>query len=114
MLCPQCQSSNRREFSTEMMIHYGLLDGAILDLFTYPSAWVCLDCGWSTFTLAQNELLKLREGYLKPGANNGGLSGTVASDSGEKLQKAHSYRESFRGGLPWRRFVWCSLMIISR
>jgi hypothetical protein len=60
MLCPQCQSSNRREFITEMMIHNGRLDGAILDLFTLPRAWVCFDCGCSTFTLAQNELLELR------------------------------------------------------
>jgi hypothetical protein len=28
MLCPQCQSSNRREFRTEMMIHKGHLGGA--------------------------------------------------------------------------------------
>jgi hypothetical protein len=77
MLCPQCQSTNRREFATDMMIHYGRLDGAIPDLFTFPSAWVCLDCGWSTFTLAQNELLKLREGHLESGANNGGLSSSL-------------------------------------
>jgi hypothetical protein len=57
-----------------MMIHYGRLDSALPDLFTFPTAWVCLECGWSTFTLAQNELLKLREGYLKPCATNGGLS----------------------------------------
>jgi hypothetical protein len=60
MLCPQCQSSNRREFPTEMMIHNGRLDGAIPDLLTFPRAWVCFDCGYSTFTLAQNELLALR------------------------------------------------------
>ena len=64
MLCPQCQSSNRREFPTEMMIHHGRLDGAIPDLFTFPRAWVCFECGWSTFTLAQNELLKLREASM--------------------------------------------------
>ena len=37
MLCPQCQSSNRREFPTEMMIHKGHLGGAIPDLLTFPS-----------------------------------------------------------------------------
>ena len=36
MLCPQ--SSNRRELSTEMMIHNGRLDGAMTDLFTFPRA----------------------------------------------------------------------------
>jgi hypothetical protein len=58
MLCPQCQSSNGREFPTEMMIHNGSL-GATPDLFTFPTAWVCFECGCSTFTLTQNELLEL-------------------------------------------------------
>ena len=42
MLCPQCQSSNRREFPTEMMIHKGHLGGAIPDLLTFPrlSLWL--------------------------------------------------------------------------
>jgi hypothetical protein len=68
MLCPQCQSSNRREFPTEMMIHNGSL-GATPDLFTFPRAWVCFECGCSTFTLAQNELLKLREACMNNGVH---------------------------------------------
>jgi hypothetical protein len=60
MLCPECQSSNRREFPTEMMIHHGSL-GATPDLLTFPTAWVCFDCGYSTFTLAQNALLELKQ-----------------------------------------------------
>jgi hypothetical protein len=63
MLCTQCQSSNRREFPTEMMIHNGS-NGAIPDLLTFPRAWVCFECGYSTFTLAQNELLGLREACM--------------------------------------------------
>jgi hypothetical protein len=31
-------------------------------------AWVCFDCGFSTFTLAQNELLELKEACTKAGA----------------------------------------------
>jgi hypothetical protein len=58
MLCSQCQSSNRREFHTEMLIHNDSL-GATPDLLTFPTAWVCLECGYSTFTLARNELLEL-------------------------------------------------------
>jgi hypothetical protein len=69
MRCPECQSSNRREFPTEMMIHYGRLDGAIPDLFTFPTAWVCFECDCSTFTLAQNELLKLKEAYMNNGVH---------------------------------------------
>jgi hypothetical protein len=60
MLCPQCQSSNRGEFRTEIMIHNGRVDDAIPSLFTFPRAWVCFECGCSTFTLAQNELLDLK------------------------------------------------------
>ena len=67
MLCPQCQSSNRREFRTELMIHNGTL-GATPDLFTFPTAWVCFDCGFSRFTFAQNELLELKEACTKAGA----------------------------------------------
>jgi hypothetical protein len=66
MLCQQCQSSNRQEFRTELMIHNGTL-GATPDLFTISTAWVCLDCGFSTFTLAQNELLQLKEACTKAG-----------------------------------------------
>jgi hypothetical protein len=68
MLCPQCQSSNRREFPTEMMIHNGNL-GATPDLLTFPMAWVCFECGFSTFTLAQDELLGLKEASVKAGTN---------------------------------------------
>ena len=66
-LCQQCQSSNRREFRTELMIHNGSL-GVTPDLFTFPTAWVCFDCGFSTFTLAQNELLELKGACTKAGA----------------------------------------------
>lgn len=69
MLCPQCRSSNRREFRTEMMIHNRRADGAIPDLFTFPRAWVVFECGCSTFTLAQNELLELRETCMNNGAH---------------------------------------------
>jgi hypothetical protein len=44
-----------------MLIHKGALNGAIPNLFTFPMARVCLDCGYSTFALLQSELLNLRE-----------------------------------------------------
>jgi hypothetical protein len=50
-----------------MMIHNGNV-GAMPALFTFPTAWVCLNCGFSTFTLAQNELLELKEACTKAGA----------------------------------------------
>ena len=86
MLCPQCQSSNRREFRTEMMIHNGSV-GAMPDLFTFPTAWVCFDCGFSMFTLAQNELLELRKACVNNGFPINCQNGTVASDSSERSAK---------------------------
>jgi hypothetical protein len=68
MLCPQCQSSKRKEFRTEMMIHNGGLNGGRPDLFTFPKASVCLDCGFSTFTLMPSDLLDLREARVEAGA----------------------------------------------
>ncbi len=61
MVCPQCQLSNRKEFRTEIMIHVGSFSTGIPPQFTFPKAWVCLDCGCSMFTLPQSELLALRE-----------------------------------------------------
>jgi hypothetical protein len=43
-----------------MMIHNDTL-GATPDLLTFPAAWVCFKCGYSTFTLAQSELLELKQ-----------------------------------------------------
>jgi hypothetical protein len=72
MVCTKCQSSNRREFKTEMMIHNGGLYDGTPDLFTFPTAWVCLDCGLSTFTLMQSELPDLREASVNAGASHSG------------------------------------------
>ena len=69
MLCPQCQSSNRREFRTELMIHSGSEIGNVPPTFTFPRTWVCFECGCSTFILAHNQLLELSEACTKAGAN---------------------------------------------
>jgi hypothetical protein len=42
-----------------MMVHNGSMGGVTPDLMTFPKAWVCFDCGLSTFTLTKNELLNL-------------------------------------------------------
>jgi hypothetical protein len=63
MLCPQCHSTNRRELLTEMMVHNGSI-GTTPDLFTFPTASVCFECGYSTFTLEQNDLRELREACM--------------------------------------------------
>jgi hypothetical protein len=87
MLCPQCQSSNRREFRTEVMIHNGSVNGGIAPLFTFPHTWVCFECGCTTFNLAQNELLELRGACVKVGAEIA-PNGTVASASSKRSTKS--------------------------
>jgi hypothetical protein len=52
-----------------MMIHNGS-QGAIPDPVTFPTASVCLDCGFSTFTLTQNELMELKEASVKGDPKN--------------------------------------------
>jgi hypothetical protein len=69
MSCPLCASGNQGEFGTEMRIHFrGLknLDKPIAWLFPIPL--VCLDCGFSRFTIPETELTSLREGSATPGA----------------------------------------------
>jgi hypothetical protein len=61
MLCTECQKNNRRELKTEMMIHHANFRSGKADVFVFPTAWVCLDCG-------SIELLALRDGDIEAGA----------------------------------------------
>ena len=45
------------------MVHNGSL-GATPDLLIFQTVQVCCDCGYSTFTLEHNELLKLKEARI--------------------------------------------------
>jgi hypothetical protein len=67
MFCTECQSNNRRELKTEMMIHHANFRSGRADVFIFPIAWVCLDCGFSTFIVPPNELLVLREADIEAG-----------------------------------------------
>jgi hypothetical protein len=60
MSCPACKLDNQMEFSAEMMVHHsGLnnLDNSGVMLF--PKLLVCLDCGFSQFTIPKAELASL-------------------------------------------------------
>ena len=60
--CPVCQSTNRREFSAEINIHFPGMEG-----LTKPTVWffprlsVCMDCGVAQFSLADAERDRLAE-----------------------------------------------------
>jgi hypothetical protein len=63
MSCPSCTSGNQAEFATEMNVHLSSLenvDKATVLLFS--NLVVCLDCGFSRFTMPKAELAKLGTG----------------------------------------------------
>ena len=63
MNCRSCGSRNRREFGAEINIHFPGLEG--LDkpaVLVFPKLVVCLDCGFTQFTLPETEV-----GYLAQG-----------------------------------------------
>jgi hypothetical protein len=63
MRCALCQSGNQAEFTAEMMIHFsGLKHLANPGVLVFPKVSVCLDCGFSRFTMPETELQALREG----------------------------------------------------
>ena len=61
-ICPNCKSTNRREFPAEINIH---LTG--VGSLTKPTVWifprlsVCLDCGVAQFSVTDAELDRLSE-----------------------------------------------------
>lgn len=62
MRCAECMSANQVEFPTEMAMHFprgkNLVKPPVL---VFPKVLVCLDCGFSEFTVPKTELLLLRE-----------------------------------------------------
>lgn len=64
--CVRCSSENLGEFSSEMNIHFPGYEG-----LTEPSVWVfsqltvCLDCGYSEFSVPEAELERLADGWIR-------------------------------------------------
>jgi hypothetical protein len=63
MACRPCGSENQKEFGAEINIHFpgrkGLDKPAVL---VFPKLVVCLDCGFTQFTLPKAELHQLGQG----------------------------------------------------
>ena len=61
MLCKSCRSENQRTLNGEIAIHFPGRDG-----FDKPIVWVfskllvCLNCGFTEFTIPETELRVLR------------------------------------------------------
>jgi hypothetical protein len=60
MGCASCQSEKLAEFTAEMMIHFsGLSNIEHPGIAVTPKVSVCLDCGFSRFTMSEIELKRL-------------------------------------------------------
>ena len=66
MNCTECHSNNRAELNTEMIMHLSGMQNienpGVLAVLTVS---LCLDCGFSTFTVPETVLLVLREADAK-------------------------------------------------
>ena len=63
MACKRCTSDSQRAFSGEVAIHFPGLTG--LDkpiVWMFPMPLVCLDCGFTEFTVPEKELRVLVQG----------------------------------------------------
>jgi hypothetical protein len=62
MSCRLCTSENQCRFPTEIAIHLpGLRTPHI---FLFPKLVVCMDCGFTEFSIPETELLRLVESDL--------------------------------------------------
>ena len=62
MSCTACASANQVELPTEMAIHFPIRKNpGKPDVFAFPKVLLCLDCGFSQFTVPEAELRALRQ-----------------------------------------------------
>jgi hypothetical protein len=56
-MCKSCGTGNQREFSSELCIHFAQLEAPAV--FVFPAIRVCLNCGFTEFSMPQPELARL-------------------------------------------------------
>jgi len=62
MRCTNCTSSHLQEFPAEVNIHLPDVRNATEPgVFVFPKFLICLDCGFSSFTLQASELEAMRD-----------------------------------------------------
>ena len=72
MSCAMCSSANEAEFTTEVMIHFsGLKHLTNPGLLKFPRVSICLDCGFSWFTVPKTELASLARAASTSDGNPG-------------------------------------------
>jgi hypothetical protein len=63
MPCPSCRSVKEAELTAEMLIHFpGLKNLDKPAVWLFPKLLVCLDCGFSRFTVPGKELASVVKG----------------------------------------------------
>jgi hypothetical protein len=69
MTCTSCQSLNVRVYPAELNIHHPGMEG--LDkptVWAFPYLLICVDCGFTNFTLPDDQLRELIESDSWPDA----------------------------------------------
>jgi len=62
MACKACGSANETKFGAEVNIHFpGPMNLDEPGFFVFPKLAICLDCGFTQFTLPERELCLLRK-----------------------------------------------------
>jgi hypothetical protein len=57
MSCFVCRSANQSEFPTKMVVHFqGQRNLKKVGVWLFPKVLVCLNCGYSRFTVPETEL----------------------------------------------------------
>jgi len=57
MQCKACGSHNQAEFNAEINVHFpGLKNVDMPAVLVFPKLLLCLDCGFTEFTLSETEL----------------------------------------------------------
>jgi hypothetical protein len=63
MGCSSCGSCNQVELPAEINVHLpGSEKRATPGIFAFPTLLICLDCGLTTFDLAETDLTTIRQG----------------------------------------------------
>jgi hypothetical protein len=69
LACKQCTSDNQRAFRSEVAIHFPGLKGLGKPIvWMFPKPLVCLECGFTEFTVPERELIVLVKGEAVEGA----------------------------------------------
>lgn len=62
MSCVSCRSANETELAAEMIIHSPRLNLKNPGVWVFPKLVVCLDCGFSQFSVSESELASIASG----------------------------------------------------